>query len=56
MGKIKSHVEDFLEETGNSLGYNWDNLPELKDFDIIRQHNIPVWEYNGYETEKEYYS
>ncbi len=56
MGKLKSHVQDFLEHKGHELGYDWDNLPELKDFEIVSQNNIPVWEYNGYQTEQDYYS
>ena len=56
MGKIKSHVQDFLESKGYDLGYDWDNLPELKDFDVVSQNNIKMWEYHGYETEKAYYA
>ena len=27
MGKLKSHVQDFLETVGYSMGYDMDNLP-----------------------------
>jgi len=56
MGKLKSHVQDFLETGGDSLGYDWENLPDLKDLGMVSKHNIPVWEYKGYATAKEYYS
>ena len=55
MGKIKSHIEDFLADGGSDLGYDFDQLPELKDFEIVLKHNVPVWEYKGYETERAYY-
>jgi hypothetical protein len=55
MGKLKSHIQDFLESGGDQLGYGWENTPELKDLSMILSNNIPVWEYNGYATEKDYY-
>ena len=55
MSKLKGAVDDFLQENGYKLGYDWDNLPSLKDFDIIIESNIPVWEYRGYESERKYY-
>ena len=56
MGKIKSHIEDFLENGGNALGYDWDNLPSLKDFEVVLSQGVKVWEYNGCKTEQEYYA
>ena len=56
MGKIKSHIEDFLENGGDALGYDWENLPDLKDFDVVLQNAVKVWEYRGYPTEQAYYS
>ena len=29
MGKIKKYAQEFLDEIGYSLGYDWDNLPSL---------------------------
>ena len=48
--------QDFLEGGGYDLGYDMDNLPELKDMDNVKQDNIQIWEYKGYESEKDYYS
>ena len=31
MGLIKSFIQDWLEEYGYDLGYDWDNLPALED-------------------------
>jgi len=56
MGKIKDYCQDFLEGGGYDLGYDMDNLPELKDMDNVKQDNIQIWEYKGYESEKDYYS
>ena len=29
MGLMKSYIEDWLENHGYKLGYDWDNLPEI---------------------------
>ena len=31
MGLLKGHIQDWLEEFGYDLGYDWDNLPDLSD-------------------------
>ena len=56
MGKIKNYCQDFLESGGYGLGYDMDNLPEIKDMDNVKQQNIQMWEYRGYKSEKDYYS
>ena len=33
MGLLKGHIQDWLEEYGYDLGYDWDNLPDLSDMD-----------------------
>tara|TARA_Y100000593_G_scaffold62392_1_gene115586 strand:+ start:5732 stop:5902 length:171 start_codon:yes stop_codon:yes gene_type:complete len=54
MGKISDTIIDFLENGGKILGYDQNNLPDLKDLTIILNNNIKVWEYNGM-TEREFY-
>ena len=54
MSKVSDYEANFLESIGRDLGYNSDNLPELKDIELVITYNIPVWEYNGM-TEHEYY-
>ena len=56
MGKIKSYVQDWLERCGDSLGYTLDTAPSVDDMDVIEENNVRVWEYHGYESEKDYYS
>lgn len=55
MSKIVNAAESFLENGGTSLGYDISNLPLLKDLDVVLNHGIWIWEYNGM-TENEYYS
>ena len=55
MGKIKSYVQDWLERCGDSLGYNTDTAPSIDDMDTVEENNVQVWEYHGYESEKDYY-
>ena len=31
MGLLKGHIQDWLEEYGYDLGYDWDNLPDISD-------------------------
>tara|TARA_B100000424_G_C22901920_1_gene479675 strand:- start:18 stop:188 length:171 start_codon:yes stop_codon:yes gene_type:complete len=33
--KIKDAVQDWLDEHGYALGYNWDSLPQLSEFQEI---------------------
>ena len=41
MSKIKGHIHDFLEQSYElDLGYDWDDLPNINDFDFIIQHKI----------------
>ena len=54
MGEISEHTTQFLKRGGVALGYDWEDLPELKDMDDILQFQIHVWEYKGI-TEEEYY-
>ena len=56
MGKIKNYCQDFLESGGYDLGYDMNNLPEMKDMDTIKQQNVKLWEYKGYKSEKDFYS
>jgi len=55
MGKIKTHIQDWLDNGGYDLGYGNKSSPELKDFKVIKDNRIPVWEYYGYATEEEYW-
>ena len=56
MGKIKSYVQDWLDRCGDSLGYTLYTAPSIDDMDVVEETNLKVWEYYGYETEKDYYS
>ena len=41
MSKIKDFAHDFLEQSYElDLGYDWDNLPNINDFDFIIKHKI----------------
>ena len=51
---IKGSIDEFLLEGGTALGYDEYNLPKLDDMSSVLEHNIPVWEYYGWATEKEY--
>jgi len=55
MGKIKSHAQEWLDKHGNLLGYEINSIPELKDFNVVKELGIPVWEYYGYKTQEEYW-
>ena len=54
MSKISDYEANFLESIGRDLGYDSDNLPEIKDIELVITYNIPVWEYKGM-TKEEYY-
>ena len=48
MGKLKNVAQDWLEDYGYSLGYDWDNLPKSVNWDKIKLNNIKAKEYyNG---------
>ena len=54
MGKLKTILEDWLDECGHSLGYDMTNYPSMKDWDNIKTNNIDAEEYyNGKRTKKE---
>ena len=55
MGKIEDYQGYFLENGGRKLGYDEDNMPEMKDIEVVMTFHIPIWDYNG-QTEEEYYS
>ena len=55
MGKIADYQEYFLENGGRKLGYDENNMPEMKDVEVVMTFHIPIWDYNG-QTEEEYYS
>ena len=33
MGLIKGHIQEWLEQYGFELGYDWEILPDLSDMD-----------------------
>jgi len=37
MGKIKGHIQEWLETYGYSLGYDFDNIPSLLKMDNIKE-------------------
>tara|TARA_B100000287_G_C20570946_1_gene756531 strand:- start:789 stop:911 length:123 start_codon:yes stop_codon:yes gene_type:complete len=39
MGLIKSFIQDWLEEIGYELGYDWDNLPDISEMEQIKKEN-----------------
>ena len=41
--KVNSYGQTFLEEIGRGLGYTEDDMPEVKDIEIVRTYHIPVW-------------
>tara|TARA_R100001594_G_C3892701_1_gene228838 strand:+ start:254 stop:445 length:192 start_codon:yes stop_codon:yes gene_type:complete len=45
MGKLKSYLEDWLDEYGYDLGFSWDNLPNLGDLDNIITNQTDAKEY-----------
>tara|TARA_R100001463_G_scaffold35623_3_gene77364 strand:+ start:1120 stop:1353 length:234 start_codon:yes stop_codon:yes gene_type:complete len=55
MGKIKSHIQDFMDNVGYDLGYEDKQVPELKDIDEVRKHRIPAHNYYGFATQEEYF-
>ena len=49
MGKIKNALWDWLEDTGRDLGYDWDNYPDISEWNNIKNNKITAKEY--YEQE-----
>ena len=42
MGKVKGFVQDFLEQVGYDMGYDWDNLPSMAEMeDLMNQPQEP---------------
>ena len=39
MGLIKGYIQDWLEEYGYDLGYDWDNLPDISEMEQIKKEN-----------------
>ena len=54
MGKLKEVAQDWLSDHGYDLGYDYDTLPQMKDWNIIVKNSVKVWEYYG-KTYNEYY-
>ena len=40
MSKLKSYIEDWLDEGGHSLGFSMGCLPEMQDMDWITRDKI----------------
>tara|TARA_Y100000593_G_scaffold69804_1_gene128175 strand:- start:1817 stop:2002 length:186 start_codon:yes stop_codon:yes gene_type:complete len=55
MSKIKEYTDHFLENGGRKLGYDENNMPEVKDIEVVIALDIPIWDYKG-KTEEEYYN
>ena len=45
MGKLRDAVEDWMDECGYELGYDWDRLPSMADFKKIKVNKIKAREY-----------
>ena len=45
MGKIKDAAQDWLSDYGYELGYNWDNLPNVSNWDKITLNKLTAKEY-----------
>ena len=56
MSGMKNHTAEWLDHCGFGLGYHWEDLPDVDHFEIIEENEIPLWEYDGYKSEKDYYS
>ena len=56
MGAVKNRMMDFLEQGGRELDYDEWNMPNIEDYDVILSNRIPLWEYKGYASEKDFYS
>ena len=47
MGKIKSHLEDWLDDYGHNQGYSMGSTPQLNELDDIKRNNIDAQEYHN---------
>lgn len=54
MSRTKDAIDNFLDNGGRYLGFDENNLPDLKDFQLVLMQGVKVWEYHG-KTEIEYY-
>ena len=45
MGRIKSHLHDWLEEYGYELGYDMSNAPNLQDLWWVADGGVDAEEY-----------
>lgn len=45
MGKIKDAAQDWLSDYGYELGYDWDNLPNVSNWDKITLNKLTAKEY-----------
>ena len=54
MSKTGGYVQQFLDEIGHSLGYDINNMPNIRDIEIVGANRVYIWEYKGL-TEHEYY-
>ena len=56
MSKIGDYAVEWLERCGDKLGYHETMMPDIGHLEMVAKHNIPVWEYMGYKTERGFYS
>ena len=54
MSKMNNIIIDFLQDGGRDLGYDEDNMPDVKDLDVVLNHSVKIWKYHG-KTHKKYY-
>ncbi len=54
MGKMKSFVQDWLNNTGYDLGYDIHNMPRTEYLGLIYRLQIKAHEFFGYRTREEY--
>ena len=47
MGKNKDNAQDWLSDYGYELGYDWDTLPKIVNWDKIKTNKITAEEYYG---------
>ena len=56
MSKIMNYAHEWLDRCGYELGYHETMMPDIGHLEMIAEHNIPVWQYMGYKTERGFYS
>ena len=54
MGKMKSYIQNWLDNVGYDLGYDIENLPRIEHFGLITRLQIKAHEFFGYRTKEEY--